>query len=184
MIVNFKWRSTGALPDAVIDRAGVIAFANDVRAVIVRRTLRGVSATGRPFKPYSTRPMTVSLSSGVALRLWPRGGEKSESGDSVHYEGGYAEYKRESRQYTGSEEGATAEVDLTLSGQMLRGIHVAMATDKGAVLQTGDSSADYAWAVQDVRPFMGIAPSERELVERLLAAQVARYLGLRGGERR
>jgi hypothetical protein len=65
-------------------------------AAVKLRTSKGIDADGQPFKPYSTSPIYIPRSSAV---LSPKGGRVSRTGQSVYYQGGYREYKAQSRRY-------------------------------------------------------------------------------------
>lgn len=74
-------------------RRTMSAVASTVRALIVQRTLSGRDIHGRPFTPYSTTPIYVSVDNRPPGYPKPSGGRKSRTGRSVYYEGGYAQYK-------------------------------------------------------------------------------------------
>ena len=128
----------------------------------------------------SARYPAASASPGTGRRLAPKGGKLSQSGRSMRFAGGYAEYKRLSRGsgalpatgYAAAAVGPSSEVDLLLSGQLRRSIEVAQADEDSAVVQTGTQTATYAGAVNALRPFMGLAPGDRAQVEAVLTQAV------------
>lgn len=157
----------------------MVALGNDVKFLIVSRTLSGRDAMGALFVPYSTRPTYISPHYGAGLRLAPKGGRRA--GRTTHYSGGYQQYKLESRgagalPLGGAMASPTAEVDLTLSGQLLRGIHVAQASDEMAVLQTSDATVAYASGVEKRRPFMGVSPAQMPVLVQVLERHFTDYL--------
>lgn len=148
-----------------VDRTTMAALGQLATATINLRIRDGQSTEGKRFKPYSTRKITIRLDSGTAARLKPKGGRLSRSGDSMVFDGGYAEYKKLSRK--GGIVGH--EVDLTLSGSMLRRLGVKSTTKDSVEVGVSHESATYAGAVDKERPFLSI--SERELDE--LADEIA-----------
>jgi hypothetical protein len=170
---------------ALTDRQAMIMIGNAMVAIIRDRTVQGVDAQGRPFKDYSTDPINIPIGRGTGFRLTPKGGEVSRTGRSMRFKGGYAEYKRKSRKpgvvpIGGASSGTTSEVDLTLSGQLMRSVHVAQATDDAVVVQTGDGTAAYAGPVNDLREFMGIAPSDYDDLEAAAADAIEDALRRKG----
>lgn len=188
MIVRMELKVSGArLPDRVTDREAMVQIGNSIVAIIVDRTLRGISATGKAFKGYSTKRIWVPFSDrpGTGRRLTPKGGVVSRTGLSMRFDDGYAGYKRRSRQagqvpVGGAASAPTAEVDLVLSGQLLRSIEVAQADDTSVVVQTGNGTLAYADKVNEERPFMGIAPSDMPDLEGEIAAAVQAALRRKG----
>lgn len=153
----------------IIGARGMTAIGNSVVALIRKRTtVDGESYTGGGFKPYSTRPIYITRGRGTGARLAPKGGRPTPSGQSVYYDGGYADYKRQSS--------GSSVVNLTLSGQLMRSIAVAKATRRQVVVQTGSGVSDYARGVNDARPFMGVSEAERPVLERVAQAQVEAHI--------
>lgn len=153
----------------LMDARGMTTIGNSVVTLIRKRTQAdGESYDGEAFAPYSTRPIYISRNRGAGARLAPKGGRPSRKGGSVYYAGGYAEYKRLS---TGS-----SIVNLTLSGQLMRSIRVAKADSRSVVVQAGGGAVTYARGVDNQRPFMGVAESERQLLTRVVQAQVKRVI--------
>ena len=161
---------------SIIDARGMTSIGNAAVALIRKRAGEGRAFTGGDFRPYSTRPIYISRNRGTGARLAPKGGRPSRTGASVFYAGGYAEYKRAS---TGS-----GVVNLTLSGQLMRSIAVAKATARAVVVQAGGGTVAYAGAVNDARPFMGIARDELPAIERVATAEVSRHIAREQGATR
>lgn len=188
MIVRMELKVSGApLPDQVTDREAMEAIGLAIRTLIIKRTLNGISATGKAFKGYSTKRIWVPFSDrpGTGRRLTPKGGVVSRTGLSMRFDDGYAEYKRKSRRAGQIPEGGaasapTAEVDLVLSGQLLRSIEVAQADDTSVVVQTGNGTLAYADKVNEERPFMGIAPDDIGPLERVIARHIQAALRRKG----
>jgi len=168
----------------LITKQDMLRLGQDIVVAINLRTLRGVDRHGQPFKRYSTTPIYVAKR---FARLAPKGGRPSKSGKSVFYSGGYAEYKRTSRRHSSAIAGATAEVDLTLSGALMRSIHVSRSTPTMVRVSTGAREALYGVHVNASRRFMGLSRKDKEalgadieaIAEKRLAAAFGR--GVRGG---
>lgn len=147
-------------------------------ATIIERIYRGESANGEAFAPYSTRPLTVALGSETAMRLAPKGGQpvKDKTGKvtGVRYPGGYAQYKHESRRR--SARGVTAEVDLTLSGQLVRSLRVVTADESSAVVGLTGTPQVYGEGVDARRPFLGITAAEAKDLEDEVVALMSRHV--------
>ncbi len=122
-----------------------------VATIVERTTQQGIAADGAPFKPYSTTPIYVSKAD---QRLTPKGGE--DKGASVYYPGGYRQRKHDSR--LGGI--ASAEVDLTLSGQLMREVDAVSVTAEEGVVSVRGQSRTYGTHVNDDRPFLGHHPAE------------------------
>ena len=190
-VLSLRVTVSGSIPTQVTDRQAMVQIAQDVVTIIRRRTNRGQAADGKPFKPYSTKPISIGTFSqpGTGRRLAPKGGKLSKSGKSMRFVGGYAEYKRLSRGagglpstgYAAAAVGPSSEVDLLLSGQLRRSIEVAQADEDSAVVQTGTQTAAYAGAVNAQRPFMGLAPGDRAQVEAALTSAVLGAIARRRG---
>ncbi len=145
-------------------------------ATINLRVRRSMGADGEPFRRYSTRRMYVRLGSETARRLAPKGGVPVKGKDgtviSVRYDGGYAQYKRESRRGNI----ATGEVDLTLSGQMLREIRPTVVTETLVEVDHTGGSAVYGPGVDAKRPHMALAKDEVPKLDRLIESIVDAHL--------
>ena len=87
-----------------------LRLAQNTLAAIKLRTSRGIDANGVAFDGYSKKPPIYVAKRGA--RLAPKGGRPSRTGRSVYYQGGYQQYKRESRDRGSSSD--SAEVDLVL----------------------------------------------------------------------
>lgn len=153
--------------------------------IMIARVYEGQGADGEPFAPYSTRPMTVSLGSETALRLAPKGGQpvKDKTGKvtGIRYPGGYRQYKHESRR-RGLRAG-TAEVDLTLSGQLMRSLRVVMADETSAVVGVTGAPQEYAEAVDAKRPFLGLTAAEAQELEDEVVARINAHVAGTGNTR-
>lgn len=161
---------------ALFGRPFMVRLGNDVVALIRLRTGRGMGADGQPFKGYSTTPIYIVKNGPTGQRLSPKGGRLSRTGRSVYYEGGYRQFKEQSRRGVGG-----AEVDLTLSGEMLRSVAVRSASDTSVTVGTGDRVL-HAAKVDAARPFVGIAPDEVSVLEGIVGEQVeSRLRALFGG---
>lgn len=145
-------------------------------ATINLRIRKSRGADGEPLRAYSTRRLYVRLGSETARRLAPKGGVpiKGEGGEvtSVRYDGGYAQYKRESRRGRI----ASGEVDLTLSGQMLREIRPTVVQETVVEVEHTGGSAVYGPAVDAKRPHMALAADEVPKLDRLIQSLVDAHL--------
>lgn len=165
--VKITVKVTG-MPNAFTDREAMAEIGDAVKVLIVRRTLSGKDAAGAAFKAYSTRPISIPTGSGRPLA--PKGGALSADGKSMFFEGGYAEYKRRSRgpgqrPSVPSPAASTGEVDLVLSGDLMRSIKVLPPTKSDeVVVRTDSSTAAYAGPVNALREFMGLAPDDMRLL--------------------
>lgn len=164
-------------PKRWTDRTAMLNIGNVVRDMIIRRTLTGQDADGNAFADYSTDPTYISKGTGTGARLAPKGGRPTRSGRSVYYEGGYREFKQLSRKAGqtprgGAASGPTSEVDLTLSGQLMRSIEVAQADEDSVVIQTGPGTVDYAAAVNERRKFMGLSPANLRVLDEVVMDEI------------
>lgn len=186
VVLSFTVEVDGPIDaSALTDRQSMLMIGNAMVAIIRSRTVAGADAKGRPFKGYATNPIYIPIGRGTGLRLAPKGGEVSRTGRSMRFKGGYQEYKRKSRRpgvtpRGGASSATTSEVDLTLSGQLMRSVHVAQATDDAVVVQTNDGTARYAGPVNDRREFMGIAPSDYDDLEAAAADAIEDALRRKG----
>ena len=133
-------------------------LAMNTLASIKLRTSRGLDANGRPFQRYSTKPLYVAKR---GARLSPKGGRPSRTGKSVFYQGGYRQYKEESRRRGGG--GDSAEVDLVLSGNMMNNLVIKEATPTGFTIGLTDH-AQYGYKVNMIREFLGLSPKDVEIL--------------------
>lgn len=180
---------TGTFPTRAWDRQAMAMLADGARSVMVTRTFYdGRGEDGTPLAPYSTRPMTVSYKSPTARRLKPKGGEpaygrghprrlirngRAPAGRGWvvvgrYYEGGYAQYKQDSRKGP-----RNAEVDLTLSGTLLRSIRVKRVGETSATIGATGAALAYAGAVDARRPFFGLSAEDREALDLVFSEAMA-----------
>lgn len=146
------------LPKSLWTAEDSLRLASNTLAQVKIRTGKGVDANGQLFKDYSQTPFYVSKK---GARLAPKGGRPSATGRSVYYEEGYAQYKEESRRRgTGGE---SASVDLVLSGNMLNNFVVLEASKEGFRLGL-TSKAQYGYAVNEDREFIGLTEGEVEVL--------------------
>ena len=171
-------------PKRFTDRTAMLNIGNVVGDMIVTRTLAGQDADGNAFANYSTEPTYISkgTGTGTGARLAPKGGRVSRTGRSVYYAGGYREFKQLSRKpgqapRGGATSGPTSEVDLTLSGQLMRSIEVAQADEDSVVIQTGPGTVDYAAAVNERRRFMGLTPANLRTLDEVVLDEIEKAMG-------
>ena len=190
--MGVKVVTLGRLPLACWDRQAMRETALAARAIIVTRTFRhGLDINDQPFKPYSTRPMTVTTKplSSTAKRMKPRGGlpafgrghprkllgagGKKPKGakwtiTGRHYPGGYAQYKRESRKGVND-----VDVNLTLSGELQRSIKIKDVEQDRATVGLEGNAIVYGMGVQQRgRVFMGLSPRDLDALQRAIDAAV------------
>jgi len=146
------------LPRSLWTAEDSLKLASNTLAQIKIRTGKGVDANGQPFKDYSQNPIYVAKK---GARLAPKGGRKSRTGKSVYYSKGYAEYKQKSRRR--GRGGESANVDLVLSGNMLNNFVVTEATKNGFKIGLTEN-AQYGYAVNEKREFIGLTPGEIEVM--------------------
>lgn len=146
------------LPESLWTAKDSARLAADTLAAIKLRTTKGIDANGQPFQGYSTEPIYVSKR---GARLKPKGGEPTPSGKSVYYKGGYKQYKHDSRRR--SILAGTAEVDLTLSGNMMNNLVVTGATSEGFTIGL-TQHAGYGYYVNEEREFLGLSSADVEMV--------------------
>lgn len=167
------------------------AVAVSAVALIQRRTIRGIDAHGRPFVGYSTiGPIYINPNRGTGARLKPKGGQPTRIGRNPGRAGvsqkfrSYRDFKAKSRkpgQVNSVYAAASSEVDLVLSGRMLKSIRVREHSRMVALIGVGEETRSYAGAVHDKRPFMGLTDPDLELllpgIEQRLAARLAKVFG-------
>ena len=157
------------LPKSLWTAQDSLTVASDTLAMIKLRTSQGLDADRRPFRGYSTRPIYVSKR---GARLAPKGGEPTEDGKAVFYEGGYKQYKHESRRRG---VGDSAEVDLVLSGNMMNNLVVKSATDKGFVIGL-TQHAQYGYFVNADREFLGLSDQDVDILVNTIDIELRRKL--------
>ena len=135
-------------------------------AAIKLRTSKGIDADGQPFKPYSTSPIYIPRSGAV---LTPKGGIVSRTGQSVYYQGGYREYKVQSRRHSAS---SSALVDLVLSGAMLNNLVLMEATDARFIIGLTNRVRSYGYDVHADRPFIGLSPRDVNVLVSAVQAEL------------
>lgn len=159
------------LPRSLWTSKNTLRLAQDVLASIKLRTSKGLDANGKKFKPYSTNPLYVSTR---GARLKPKGGRPTPSGESVYYQGGYQQYKHESRRRGSSTD--SAEVDLVLSGNMINNLVVKEATKDRFVIGLTENAL-YGYRVNQTREFLGLSPSDVDVLLKAAEAELSKRLG-------
>jgi hypothetical protein len=160
------------LPASVWTASDSAALASNTLASIKLRTSKGIDAQGTKFDDYSTNPLSVSLK---GARLKPKGGIKSKSGKSVFYQGGYKQYKEESRKRTRGR-GVSAEVDLVLSGQLMNNFVVLEAKSTSFKIGLTKHVRHYGYDVNDQREFIGLTPKEVDILVNAVAIDIGNKL--------
>ena len=158
------------LPRSLWTSQDSLRLASNTLASIKLRTGKGLDANGKPFKPYSTTPIYVAKR---GARLKPKGGRPSRTGKSIYYEGGYQQYKNQSRRRGQSTD--SAEVDLVLSGNMMNNLVVKEATASGFTIGL-TKHAQYGFAVNETREFIGLSPDDVEVLVEAVEAELRRKL--------
>lgn len=171
------------------DKEVMLYIGTRARQMIIERTRAGKDENGGAFRPYSRRPMYVSLRD----RPTPRGGIRtpqtrrkavnyakrsgtahilqrtsSRGGKSMFFPGGYAEYKRN---LYGS------KVNLTKTGLMLRSLRIKVRR-KAVVIGIYDGMVlGRAHGTNEDRPWFGIGnlPEERRAIQQAWAEVVKRH---------
>ena len=165
---------TGQAPTRAWDRQAMAFLADAAKGAVIARTFyQGIGEDGAPLAPYSTRPMTVTFASPLARRLKPKGGEPAWGRGHPrrlgprkwkvvgrYYKGGYAQFKSESRKGP-----RNAEVDLVLSGTLMRPLRVKRVTLDSATIGISGRALAYGGAVDARRPFMGLGPADEETMQ-------------------
>ena len=139
-------------------------------AAIKLRTSKGLDADGRPFKPYSTKPLYVPNTGAV---LTPKGGRVSRTGRSVYYKSGYREYKMKSRRYG---RGSSALVDLVLSGAMMNNLVLMEATKHRFIIGLTNRVRSYGYDVHAERPFIGLSPRDVNVLVSAVQAELTKKI--------
>ena len=142
------------LPSSLWTAKDSARLALNTLAAIKLRTSKGIDANGQPFDGYSKKPIYVAYR---GARLKPKGGRVSRTGQSVYYEGGYDQYKRESRRHGA---GSSALVDLTLSGILMNNLMVLEATDSRFIIGLTQHVRSYGYKVNAQREFIGLSPRD------------------------
>lgn len=142
----------------------------DTIALIRSRVYAGKDTNDHPFKEYSERPIYISY----RANLPPKGGEQTPKG--VYYKGGYREYKRKSRRYTPGGKNQTAEVDLTLSGNLMNNLITTNATRTSYAIGLSSKVRSYGYDVHRERPFIGLSKSDQRVLTNAIAARMRKKL--------
>lgn len=158
------------LPRSLWTARDSLRLGSDTLALIKLRTSKGIDAKGKPFKGYSTKPIYISKR---GARLSPKGGRPSRSGLSVFYEGGYQDYKHQSRRRGGGS--SSAEVDLVLSGNMMNNLVVKEATAAGFKIGL-TKHAQYGYAVNQDREFLGLSEDNIRTLVSTAQAEIAKKI--------
>ena len=168
---------------ATYDPPKLEAMGKFMRDMIRDRTAVGIDSDGKPFKPYSTKPIYISRSA----RPVPRGGEetprlmfghkedafwispktgkivqapkgKKGKGDSIFFKGGYAQYKANV---------GTPWVNLMCTGRMLGSLFAKVVGQVIIIAFRGDEANDKAVGNDARRNFFGLLkiPSEQQRVQ-------------------
>ena len=159
------------VPRSLWTAKDTMRLAQNALASIKLRTSKGLDADEEPFKEYSETPIYVSTR---GARLKPKGGRPSRTGNSVFYEGGYQQYKEESRSRSG-EGGESAEVDLVLSGNMMNNLVVKEATENMFIIGL-TSKAQYGYYVNEERRFLGLSKKDIETLVDAVEIEVRKKL--------
>lgn len=163
------------IPSSIWNSQMSLRLAQDVLASIKLRTSKGLDANGEPFKRYSVNPLYVSKR---GARLKPKGGRPSKTGDSIYYEGGYQQYKHESRRRGSSSD--SAEVDLVLSGNMMNNLIVKSASADGFTIGL-TNEANYGYLVNQSREFLGLSPKDVDILVKSAENELKKQLEKKRG---
>jgi hypothetical protein len=159
------------VPRSLWTAKDTMRLAQNALASIKLRTSKGLDADEEPFAEYSQTPIYVSTR---GARLKPKGGRPSRTGNSIFYEGGYQQYKEESRSRS-REGGDSAEVDLVLSGNMMNNLVVKEATENMFIIGL-TSKAQYGYAVNEERRFLGLSKKDIETLVEAVEIEVRKKL--------
>lgn len=180
-------RRSGTIPTTLWDSAASRELGRLAADLIKERTALGRGDQDQAHKPYSTNPMklyhrmTRRLSQGVRRPKptggvpfnWVRGPRKVDGTydetkigqeGGRFYAGGYAQYKKGARLGLVTQERSGGrmvgtEVDLMLSGQMLRQFGVIRHTRLSVVIGLKGQAREYGPFVDQARPWIGISPA-------------------------
>jgi len=141
-------------------------------ASVKLRTSKGIDANGKKFDDYSTKPLYVSFR---GARLKPKGGtRKSRTGKSVFYQGGYQQYKHDSRKR--NKRAKSAEVDLVLSGQLMNNLVVLSATESKFTIGLTKHVQHYGYAVNVDREYLGLTNNEIDIIVEAVSIDISEKL--------
>ena len=178
---------TGSFPTAVWDAQASQQLGLLVANLIKERTASGRGDDDGAMKPYSTDPLKMYHRTNSARRLKPKGGvpfawvrgprkvdktyDETKIGQEGgrFYAGGYAAYKKASRLGLTSKAGKSgAEVDLTLSGLMLRQFGIIRHSRYSVTIGLKGQSREYGSFVDRARPWIAVSPENGREVELVL----------------
>ena len=150
-----------------------LRLAQNTLAAIKLRTSKGIDANGAKFKKYSIKPIYVAKK---GARLAPKGGRLSRTKKSVFYQGGYKQYKYDSRKR--GKKAKSAEVDLVLSGQLMNNLIVKEATATSFTIGLTKNVANYGYHVNADREYLGLTKKDVDTLVKAVEYEVLRKLGL------
>jgi hypothetical protein len=160
------------LPASIWTAKDTKMLASNTLASIKLRTSRGIDANGKKFDDYSTKPIYVSFR---GARLKPKGGtRKSRTGKSVFYQGGYQQYKHDSRKR--NKRAKSAEVDLVLSGQLMNNLVVLSATESKFTIGLTKHVQHYGYAVNADREYLGLTNNEIDIIVEAVSIDISEKL--------
>ena len=185
------------MPRALFTAQDMAVVALAAEAATVRRSFdQGRGLDDRPHRAYSTRWLKLYKRSSTGRAMAPKGGrpfawvkgpkQRDGSYDEKRigqeagriYEGGYRQFKRESRKGLVSSEGkSSAEVNLTLSGQLARSVRIIRRTATSATIGITGKARLYGGYVDDARPFMGLSPKDQDALRETIADLIDAHLG-------
>ena len=158
------------LPSSLWSARDSARLALNTLAAIKLRTSKGIDANGQPFDGYSKKPIYVPYR---GARLKPKGGRVSRTGQSVYYEGGYDQYKRESRRHGA---GSSALVDLTLSGILMNNLMVLEATESRFIIGLTQHVRSYGYKVNAQREYIGLSPKDVNVLVSAVQAELVKKI--------
>ena len=158
------------LPSSLWPARDSARLALNTLAAIKLRTSKGIDANGQPFDGYSKKPIYVAYR---GARLKPKGGRVSRTGQSVYYEGGYDQYKRESRRHGA---GSSALVDLTLSGILMNNLMVLEATESRFIIGLTQHVRSYGYKVNAQREYIGLSPKDVDVLVSAVQAELVKKI--------
>ena len=158
------------LPSSLWSARDSARLALNTLAAIKLRTSKGIDANGQPFDGYSKKPIYVAYR---GARLKPKGGRVSRTGQSVYYEGGYDQYKRESRRHGA---GSSALVDLTLSGILMNNLTVLEATESRFIIGLTQHVRSYGYKVNAQREYIGLSPKDVNVLVSAVQAELVKKI--------
>ena len=158
------------LPTSLWSARDSARLALNTLAAIKLRTSKGIDANGQPFDGYSKKPIYVAYR---GARLKPKGGRVSRTGQSVYYEGGYDQYKRESRRHGA---GSSALVDLTLSGILMNNLMVLEATESRFIIGLTQHVRSYGYKVNAQREYIGLSPKDVDVLVSAVQAELVKKI--------